>query len=1599
MTELISRHNAPVDLVALATSIALVEEIRGFHTTPPKDRVPGRKRNFPELTTRSALEEAAITAYLKAVGTPANQSGSPSVTEDQSGLRSATADARRLQRDLKALSCATRPPTMLGLLLSTREMSGSRAAAGALRTAIAEARMMPPVSRQDWQHLREAAGKAQSLLRVEQSFKHAARNAGVERTGMVGDARQKFRAGVLGAIKSESLVVQQATTRRHIAIMIGEYKRALHDATAIGANAAHAARRQLQHQLSKTLQPPVRRDRVLSPTSTRLVNAQALLAGKLARAIDVAQQARQACNFSSANPGESLSSLQRKIENLLLDLGNLTLAMQGLEVTERQSPTLSSDRQQHLDAAVATAADKLAAIADQDVIRLLNGNLQQQRHATATVRDDHIRSRWRYAGPLATASARPERIESYAGVSVNTGSLIRLFDSAPANRVLVRTDLNKLSIRQLLDHHQVPKEVPLFDATGDEVRDAIDLSRTRGYHARIDRSRTWVGTNSRPGALWNRLISSGHQLASSVLRHPVRLAYVNSLMKRTRTARRQMHEDLFVARKMLAQGGYTELTIPQSGTKSTFWQRMKARGFGRSSFSTALGLPFMLSRQKTPAAINARKVIKPEDGWPSDNPAGLPPLKGPVDLDQFNTSILLPADHPISGMLRKDYLLQLIRNPGLFPGDASATEHAQLMQQLQHVEQQLRPHADKQASPQVPQEMALLARALSAACVHTGAEAMPARRHAARALACLRNIDLTDSLRRPAAHRTPPSRASLGESFVAPDDGAFTESDHALAWRTAQMLAETPSGMALLTTLTRPVARSRSASVIEQETLMLKLFLTAGAALDAELKSTDLASKPSPVPAALLAYAERSISQLQPGQNSVLVKALNAIPAHLRHSEQFTDNDPLQPIAPDTHRHDWAIGVVRNGMTSDVAGSPFSCIEDRLIRKIAGKWVDLATSKATTRWQRVTQRINPLRYKSPFNAFNKTDGSFKNTTQGATLDRRHMRHASDIVEAILDRPAPSDPSQETALRTMVRLAFLRKWKTKRFPTLLEGDHFDQEQLEAIAASLAANPAVTANPVALKQMLETENKPYLPELLDQWMSEAITIGGAPTKEQQDRYAVSIARVKGATTECQVGPITRENLANNLANLVRDELELGAGITLTNGGTLGFGTKGMSATVLGILTAWTMRGRINFRMRRLRHAALEIKLSNSGVELRAGSQAINSKAAGIGFFSGVKANFLNLVRLRLGVGMDAEIGRENEHFSGVVLRLPRGHNGVEDEPAMRSRFAEVIRRLLLRDATNEVSVNAPGSDGASPLKNLLQQFSDLSVNLVGKSLGNTRHMQANTEAAAAAFIGPAAIGPTAAVTADRIVHRETYQEAQGRVRVERTTRETGHKINLNARLVSGIPMAPVPLTRSTFSPPATILGEVNTDVWKIGSAIKHTLVFQDGQIDPKSFAIETHRNLNGFIDDIVNNLDVWCAVRARKFYPDEYHGGPERQRKAIEEEHRRISHFIFRARNRVATTQTFYGNLELKPVIAAEINRLLATSTMMALNGDIENSKKIQTYCQLRLMEKVAWEETNLVCRETVAEQVIRPFQAGVSMRAVSNVVTTNLLDVI
>ncbi|NDP58246.1 MAG: hypothetical protein GZ090_02685 [Oxalobacteraceae bacterium] len=1594
MSELTHRHQAPVDLIALATSIALVEEIRDFHTTPPKDRIAGRRRNFPELTTRTELEEAAITAYLKAVGTPVNRPGAPAkssqISAAQGNLRSDTVDIRM----------TTRPPTMLGLLLSTRALSGSEAAADALRTAIAGARATPPSNRQDWQRLRETAGKAHSLLRIEQSFKQAARDAGIERTGMVSGARQQFRAEVLGAIKSESLIVPQATTRQHIATMIREHRQTMSGATTALATTRTEAQRQLQHQLSKVLQPPGRCDLAAAPTRTRLVNARSLLSGKLARAIDAGQQARQARYFSSTKPGGSMSALQRKIENLTLDLGNLTLAMQTLEVTERESPTSSPQRQQRLDAAVAVAADKLAAIADQDVVRLLNGDPGQQLHAMAIARSEQVSTRWRYTGPLVTAPAGAAQLKiGGTDSSVTTASLIRLFDAAPAHRVLVRADLNKPGIQRLIDHHQVPSEVPLFDTTNEQVRSTIDLSGTKGYYAAIDRSRTWPGRNIRPRALWNQLTASGRQLASAVLAHPVRLATVNSLMKRTRTARQQMQEDLFVARKMLAEGGYPEVTVPPAGTALTFWQRMKARGFGRSSFSSALGLPFMLSRQKTPAAINARKVIKPEDGSPSDNPAGLPALKGPVDLDQFNTSIVLPADHPVSGMLRKDYLPNLIRDPGLFPGESSPAEQDELKQQLQHVEQQLRQQAGKPASLQVTQEMSLIIRALSAACIHSGADAMPARHHAARALACLRNIDLTDSLRRPAAHRLPPSRASLGESFVEPDNGAFSESDHALAWRTAQMLAETPSGMALLSTLTRPVARPRSASVIEHETQMLKLFLNAGAALDAELAGTNLAGRPSPVPAALLAFAERSISQLQPGQNSVLVKALNAIPAHLRHSQQFTGNDLLEPIALDTHRHDWAIGAVRNGLTSDVAGSPFSRIEDRLMRKIAGKWVDLATSKPSTRWQRVNQRINPMRYKSPFNALNKTDGSFKNTTQGATLDRRHMRRASDIVEAMLARPALLAPSPGTELRTMVRLAFLRQWKTKRFPTLLEGDHFDPQQLAAMAASLLANPAMTATPDALKQMLETENKPYLPELLDQWREEAMTISGPPTSEQLDQYAVSIARVKGATAESRVGPVTRESLANSIANLIRDELELGAGFTLTNGGTVGVNTKGISEIILGAAGAWIARARLNLRMHRLRHAALEIKLSNTGLELRAGSHTIHSKTWGGGIFAGAKMNILNALKFRLGGSVDTGIGRDEEHFSGVVLRLPRGKNRVDDDPAVRTRFAEVVRRLLLRDDATEGSINAPGSDGASPLKNLLQQFSDLSVNLVGQSLGKTKHVKSNAELSARADIGEMTLGPVVAISPDSTMQSTTYKEAQGRMRVEKTTREIRHTVNLNARLVSGIPMDAIPGRGLVLSPPALTLGEMNTDVWKIGSAIKHTLAFRDGQIDPTSFVTETHSNLNGFIDDIINNLDVWCAARARNFYPDEYFGGPDRQRKAIDEEHRRISHFIDRARKRVAATQTFYGNLELKPVVAAEINRLLATSTMMARNGDTANSEKVLVYCQQRLLEKAAWEETNLVCRETVAEQVTRPFQAGLSVRAVSNVVTTNLLDVI
>ncbi|MFT5532176.1 MAG: hypothetical protein ACI802_000396 [Candidatus Paceibacteria bacterium] len=1609
MAEVNHQNDPHVDHVALATSIALVEEIRDFHTTPPKERAPGRKRNFPELTTRVALEDAAIMAYLRAVDIHVSEISARQNAHEpgaKGAMRSADAALRlhckkkentALHADPPSPLSKAHPPTMLGIMLSTRKLSACRVVADELARAITTAGITHPERHENWQHLQDTVLKAESLLRIEQSFKHMARNATTGK-GIIKNARQKFRANVLSAIKSDALSHQHAINRQRIAAMVGEYELACREFRSEETTAE--ARSALHHRLSGQLHLPADSTPASSPISERINRALTVLSEKISCAIDASQQAMHGADSTSPARCKTAPGTQLSLQNLLLDLGNLTTALHTLQATQsHSSPSGSeSERQQRMNTAMAMATDKLKALTHPEVIQILNGDITPQSEEPVMARRKTANRHWRYAGPLAHGG-HPATGDHVASAITIIGNDLPLFIGVPLNRPFIKEDISGPCLEQLLKHSVVPKQLTLFNVPNSDNSYSIDLSTTGAYQASFNRSTISFGATRLIRGLWEKLRSTSPQLASAVLALPVRVAYVNGLMKRTRKARKHMHEDLFVARKMLEQYGHSKLHSGHDSSTLTFWQRMMARGFGQSSYSKGLGLPFVESRQKTPEARNQRKVAMPHFGAQQENPANLPLLFRTINLDQILTEIDLPADHPVISMNAPDYLQHLSNDARLFPGTRKTEDHAKLMRQLQHVEQYLRDDSDKLSSLHINQDGALLVRALSAACTHAGTNAIPAQLQAARALACLRNIDLAGSLCKPAAYRAPPSLASLGDRFTASDNTPFTDSEHALAWRTAQMLAKTPAGMTLLTKLTLPTKTAQHPSVIEQKTQMLKLFLTAAAELDTELQAAGKTEIPSPTPAALLAYAERSISQLQPGQNSVLIKALNALPAHLRHSEQFTGNDPFLPIPPDAHRHDWAIGAVRNGLTSDIAGSPFYRIEDRLVRKIAGKWVDLATSKAKSRWKRVTTGISPLRYKSPFNAFKKTDGSYKNLTQGSTLDRRHMRMASEIVEALLARPPLFALHPEEALRRDVRLAFLREWKTRRIPTLLEGDQCDQHQLQVMAESLAATPGMTASPETLKAMLEEENKRYLPELLDKWLMEEQATSGPATAEQTAQYAQSIARVKGATTELRMGPMTRENLANGIADLIRDELELGAGLTLTNGGSIGASTKGITQLIVGALTGWMVRGSVYLRMHRLRHAALEFKLSSAGVELRAGSQTIKSKAAGFGVLAGLGMNALNIVKFRVGGGIAAEIGDGNEHFSGVVLRLPRGKNGVEEDPAVRARFAEVVRRLLLRDAGSHENINAPGSDGASPLKNLLQQFNDLSVNLVGQSLGSTSQRVKNAELSARASVGTLELGPTAAISTNQTVYNETYKEEQGRIRVEKTTREVKRGVNIATRAFGGFPIDRIPGRAVAALPPALTLADVNTDVWNTGDVVKQNLIFQDGQIDVRTFVIKAYGHLDGFVEHITDNLDVWCAARARKFFPDEYHGGPERRQKAIKEEHRRISHFIDRAKKRVAETQTFFSNLDINPYVADEINRLMAVSTMMALNGDAESSKKVQVYCQLRLKEKTAWESINLISRETVSEQINRPFQAGVDIRAISRIVTTNLLDII
>ncbi|RJF96866.1 hypothetical protein D3870_21015 [Noviherbaspirillum cavernae] len=429
-----------------------------------------------------------------------------------------------------------------------------------------------------------------------------------------------------------------------------------------------------------------------------------------------------------------------------------------------------------------------------------------------------------------------------------------------------------------------------------------------------------------------------------------------------------------------------------------------------------------------------------------------------------------------------------ILNDRYFPDLQGADKKNRLEAVLCQAKNRLAMHATRHDVPAGLEgaEMVLLAQALGSVSRHlpNGTD------DAARALACLQNIDLLGSIRQPdnctpAALNGRADRISLPEGYgqagsVAPHASArFDQADIENAWHLAQVLGRDGVGFKLLKKLARAegAPAGSHASVSRHDDAMLHVYLDATREREKTKAKGAGQYAPSSVYAELVARAQTAATPGTappegfwgrngaevPGALSLLDKGLLALKDHLdlSHAHAVDATRSASEFALHNDRKNgntWAIGAIRNGIYTDAAedekGKPtaFALINGRM-NKLTG-FVESATTPPASRFKKFAKKyLLPQKGKNPLDAYNDLGNGdsaigFKNSEQmGGIKEGRLVKEVliGNVKRALLQSggmtagvpsalltgivPDPANPATQPemhALRNLVRLAILEQ---------------------------------------------------------------------------------------------------------------------------------------------------------------------------------------------------------------------------------------------------------------------------------------------------------------------------------------------------------------------------------------------------------------------------------------------------------------------------------------------------------------------------------------------------------------------------------------------
>jgi hypothetical protein len=724
-----------------------------------------------------------------------------------------------------------------------------------------------------------------------------------------------------------------------------------------------------------------------------------------------------------------------------------------------------------------------------------------------------------------------------------------------------------------------------------------------------------------------------------------------------------------------------------------------------------------------------------------------------------------------------------------------------------------------------------------------------------------------------------------------------TPPDEADAWRIAMELSATPTGMRLLQTIVaRPLMPAQ-----EKDFALLMKTTSALAARNPELEAT---------PAAMLA------AQTPPG--TLLAEALACASARLAGEVQAA-----QP-------HAWALNAVRNDMLEIGPGSDFNAADARLMK--LGRWIDVAADD-----HRFALR-NPMTGKSAFRALRY---GAQQVDRGPAVAKHRkafdvaLRNAAAQLRDQLVQMAPFTRAGGMARppQTLLRAAVLDHCIAAPASALLDGKTFDAAALDDIANRLASQLSGGDEGMAmelaprLRQQPDIEalaSQPMSMERLDEWLADAVAEHAAlPTASAESgaSWAEAIAtELQAARREVdghdtRLPQVSREGVRESLKHIVRN-IEGSSRLRLTSGGIVGVGLKQLSAAVTGLVSGFLLRGKVDARKQWGRQAVFEIAMPPYDMEIMVATQRQGATQFGFGAFAGA-----DLGVVKAGGNADFVVhGSESSAVKGVTLRLPRIGRPVSE---LREEFAKLVDRLL--DGTG-----AQAGSGEPLLKQLLQEFPELTVNRVGRAGDERKRHGVTVEGqASASFMGlRASAAAGVAAEAQRGVIRH-YEDEAGSMQVERHIEAGNVRGAVGARLTAGGTADAGPVNLTSGNTDNTVIG-VSADIIVAGSSERREVVRQDGRLHPISFKETEYLNFGNFLERMDRDREQWVQARLASPGTTRTHEG----------ELVKLQTFLGEIEEHATPTHTYAVRSTIRPEAAARVDAFTSSAQLAARQITLE-----------------------------------------------------------